>query len=82
MQQGHEPHVPVVVDGGTRLQAMQPEDRDGAMEEENSNKKMNVIVTAEGGAGVWRMQSGVKDGAKVEEESGRRRRAAEGGVVT
>ena len=61
--------VPIVVDGGTRLQGMQPEVRDGAMEEENYNNKTNEIVTAGGGAGVWRMQSGVKDGAKVEEET-------------
>ena len=57
--------VPIIVDGGTRLQGMQPEVRDGAMEEEHDNNNTNEIVTAGGGAGVWRMQSGVKDGAKV-----------------
>ena len=73
--------VPIVVAGGTRLQGMQPEVRDGAMEEENYNNKTNEIVTAGGGAGVWRMQSGVKDGAKVEEET-RGGRTAEGGAAT
>ena len=37
--------VPIVVDGGTRLQGMQLEVRDGAMEEENNNNKINGIVT-------------------------------------
>ena len=73
--------VPIVVDGGTRLQGMQLEVRDGAMEEDNNNNKINEMVTAEGGAGVWRMQSRVKDGAKVEEER-RGGRTAEGGAAT